>query len=435
MGIVLKEGSTPVSYRPYRTSKEERETIQKIVSEWKTAGIVTESRSPYASSVLLVRKKNREPRLVVDYRKLNAKTVMDKYPFPLIDDAVQQLSRSKLFTTLDLAQVFLKIPLKESAKEKTALVTPDGTWKFERLIFGLSKGPTEFQRLMSTALVNFRNTKAICYLDDILVPAKNFEDMLERLTKVFRALRDAGLTLRLSEYRFADHRADYLGFVIGEGGVRPGTDLVRAIDESSVPKDLYEVKRFLGLTSLIRRFVPRYAALSEPLSQLTQKGEAFRWDQDQKYAFKALNIALASHPVLQLYNPKTGTEAHTDACANALAGILLQADENDVLHPVYYVSKKTSPAERYYHSSKLELLAIVWTVERLRPFLIGIKLTLVTDCQALIYLNATKTLKPQIARWFDMLQEYTFDIRHRPGSKMEHVDAISRAVVEDPSDP
>ncbi|KAK8784274.1 hypothetical protein V5799_009360 [Amblyomma americanum] len=383
MDIVLKEGSTPVSSRPYRTSKEERETIQKIVSEWKDAGIVTESRSPYASSVLLVRNENGEPRLVVDYRKLNAQTVKDKYPLPLIDDAVEQLAGSKLFTTLVLAHGFLQIPLKESAKEKTTFVTPDGTWKFERLIFGLSNGPTEFQRLMNTALGNLRNTIAVCYLDDILVPAKNFEEMLERLTKVFRALRDAGLTLRLSKCRFADHRVEYLGFVIGEGGVILGT---------------YK-------------------------------------DQGQEDAFQALKSALTSHPVLQLYNPKARTEVHTDACANGLAGILLQADENDVLHPVYYVSKKTSPAERFYHSSKLELLSIVWTIERLRPFLIGIEFTLVTDCQALLYLNATKTLKPQIARWFDMLQEYTFDIRHRPGSKMEHVDAMSRAAVEDPSDP
>ncbi|KAK8779234.1 hypothetical protein V5799_019427 [Amblyomma americanum] len=232
-----------------------------------------------------------------------------------------------------------------------------------------------------------------------------------------------------------NHRVEYLSFVIGEGGVRPGTDKVRAIDEFSVPKDLHEVKRFLGLTSFFRRFVPRYAALSEPLSRLTRKGEAFHWDQDQEDAFQALKSALTSHPVLQLYSPKARTEVHTDACANGLAGILLQADENDVLRPVYYVSKKTSPAERFYHSSKLELLAIVWTIERLRPFLIGIEFTLVTDCQALVYLNATKTLKPQIARWFDMLQEYTFDIRHRPGSKMEHVDAMSRAAVEDPSDP
>ncbi|KAK8787039.1 hypothetical protein V5799_023187 [Amblyomma americanum] len=435
MDIVLKEGSTPVSSRPYRTSKEERETMQKIVSEWKAAGIATESRSPYASPVLLVRKENGEPRLVVDYRKLNAKTVKDKYPLPLIDDAVEQLAGSKLFTTVDLVHGFLPIPLKESAKEKTAFVTPDGTWNFERFIFGLSNGPTEFQRLMNTALGNLRNTIAACYFDDILVPANNFEEMLEKLTKVLRALRDAGLALRLSKCRFADNRVEYLGFVIGEGGVRPGSDKVRAIDEFSVPKDLHEVKRFLGLTSFFRRFVPRYAALSEPLSRLTRKREAFHWDQDQEDAFQALKSALTSHPVLQVYSTKARTEAHIDACANGLAGILLQADENDVLHPVYYVSKKTSPAERFYHSSKLELLAIVWTVERLRPFLVGIEFTLVTDCQALVYLNAAKTLKPQTARWFDMLQEYTFDIRHRPGSKMEHLDAMSHTAVEDPSDP
>ncbi|KAK8760327.1 hypothetical protein V5799_028404 [Amblyomma americanum] len=175
MDIALKEARTLVSSRPYRTSKEERETIQKIVSEWKAAGIVTESRSPYANPVLLVRKKNGEPRLVADYWKLNAQTVKDKYSLPLIDDAVEKLAASKLFTMLHLGHGFLQISLKESEKEKTAFVTPDGTWKFERLIFELSNEPKQFQRLMNTALGNLRNTIAVCYLDDILVPAKLLE--------------------------------------------------------------------------------------------------------------------------------------------------------------------------------------------------------------------------------------------------------------------
>lgn len=141
---------------------------------------------------------------------------------------------------------------------------------------------------------------------------------------------------------------------------------------------------------------------------------------------------LKSEPIVRMYSSAAAvTELHTDASSRALSGILLQGPSSLNLHMVYAVSKKTTDAESRYHSSWLELYAIIWSINRLRPFLLGIRFVVVTDCQALIYLNIHKSVKPQIARWYEILQEYDFDIKYRPGSRMAHVDALSRATSDD----
>ncbi|KAL3211628.1 hypothetical protein MRX96_051994 [Rhipicephalus microplus] len=226
---------------------------------------------------------------------------------------------------------------------------------------------------------------------------------------------------------------DFLGFRLKSGTVQPGDMKVRAIAEFPTPKSVHDIRRFLGLTNFFRRFIPRYALVSEPLSRLTRKDTAFQWSAEQNESFAALKAKLTCEPVLQLYDPNAETELHTDASTKGLAAMLLQRKGGE-WHLVYCVSKKTTDAESNYHSSELELMAIVWAVDRLRPLLLGISFTIVTDCQALVYLNAQRTLKPQIARWYDLTQEFTFTIKHRPGARMLHVDSLSRGAVEDPTD-
>jgi hypothetical protein len=181
MEIKEIEGAKPVHMKPYHTNAEERLAIKEIIREWKENGIVTETRSPYASPVMLVRKKTGENRLVIDYRRLNSQTIKDRYPLPRIDDLLEQLHDCKLFTTLDLAHGYLQIPLTDEAKLKTAFITPDETGQFERMTFGLTNAPAEFQRLMHCALNSLINKEVLCYLDDILIPAKTWNEMKEKL--------------------------------------------------------------------------------------------------------------------------------------------------------------------------------------------------------------------------------------------------------------
>ncbi len=434
MDIKEVKESKPICMKPYKTNALQRDAIKKIVGEWKENGVVSETRSPYASPVILVKKKTGENRLVVDYRRLNSQTVKDKFPLPKIDDLLEQLHDCSVFTTLDLAHGYLQIPLTEEAKSKTAFITPDETGQFERMIFGLTNAPAEFQRLMYHALGPLYNKDVLCYLDDILIPAKTWEEMIKKLTEVFESLRSSNLTLKLPKCEFGKQEVEYLGFIINKDGIMPGSRKVEAISKFPRPKNIHDVRRFLGLTSFFRRFILNYAFKARYLTQLTKKNETFKWENGQEDAFETFKRELSNQPILALYNPEAKTEVHTDACADGIAGLLLQLGNDSKWHLVYCVSKKTTETENKYHSSKLELMAIVWTLERLRQFLLGINFTIVTDCQALIYMNAKKSSNPQIARWSLLIQEFDCDIRHKPGVEMSHIDAISRAPVLNSSD-
>lgn len=434
MDIKEKPGSSPVSCRPYKASFGERDEMKKIIEDWKAHGIVTESTSPYGSPALLVKKKTGESRLVVDFRRLNQQTVPEPFPLPTVDDQLAQLSGKALFAILDLAHGFLQVPLTEEARKKTAFVTPDWKGEFTRMIFGLMNAPFIFARLMEVVLGPLRNKIVLCYIDDLIIAAKSWEELIERLELVFEALKRANLTLRPSKCRFGEEEVEFLGFVICNNSMRPGPGKVRAIREYPEPRNAHEVRRFLGLVGFFRRFVRNYAQKALPLTNLTKKNAVFTWADPARQAFEGLRKELATGPTLRLFSPDAYTELHTDASAEGLAGILLQRGEDGLMHLVQCLSKRTSGAEKMYHSSRLELMAVAWCLERLRYLLLGLKIVVFTDCQCLIYLNANKTRNPQIARWSLMLQDFDIELRHRPGERMQHVDALSRAPTEEPSD-
>lgn len=427
MDIQEIPGSAPVSCRPYKTSPTDRDTINQILLEWEQNGIISESKSAYASPVLLVDKQSGEKRLCIDYRRLNKQTQDHPYPMPNLDDELSGLSEGKIFTTLDLSNGYLQIPLSEQAKEKTSFVTQEHIMKFERMPFGLKTAPATFWKLMYKVFKDLKHKGIVnYYLDDIIITATDWENMMERLKLVFDALRAARLTLKPSKCVFGSIQLDFLGFTISEGQLRPGRK-IEAIATYPEPRNVHEIRRFLGLAGFFRRFIEKYAILAEPLTRLTKKDVPFLWQEEQMSAFKKLKVHLTSEPVLKMFNSNASvTQLHTDASQKRLAGILLQGDEEKELHMVYCVSKKTTGPEQHYHSSLLELLAIVWSVERLRSYLLGRHFTVITDCQALMYLNLNKNTKPQVARWYETLQEFTFDVRYRPGTQMGHVDVISR---------
>ncbi|UYV75621.1 hypothetical protein LAZ67_13000776 [Cordylochernes scorpioides] len=284
--------------------RSERETIREIVREWQDNGIVTETRSPYASPVLLVRKKTGDHRLVVYYRRLNIQTVKDKFPLPRIDKLLEGLRNAKFFTTLDLAHGYLQIPLTEKAKLKTTFITPDDTGQFERMIFGLANAPAEFQRLMHTVLGPLLNKKAFCYLDDVIIPAKDWREMIERLREVLERIRSAKLTLKPFKCEFGRREVEFLGYVISTGGLKPGPRKIKAIEEFPEPNNVHDIRRFLGLKNISRRIVKDFARKAEPLSRLTNKGTQFEWKEEQRRSFGGLRNDLVEYPVLAHYNPE-----------------------------------------------------------------------------------------------------------------------------------
>lgn len=424
MEIRLKD-DTPFTYRPYRMAKSEQDKVTEIVTELLEAGIIRGSKSEYSSPVVLVKKKNGEPRMCIDYRKLNSLTVQDNYPLPRIDDQVDRLRDGIYFTSLDLKSGYHQIPMKEDCKKYTAFTTPSGLYEFNRMPFGLTNAPRCFQRLINKILSPLGEIAAI-YLDDVMLHARTVSEAIQDLEEVLKIFRAEGLTLNLKKCQFLLTTIEFLGFEIGKNTVRPGTVKTKAIENFPTPTSVRNVRQFLGLTGYFRQFVKNYAFFAKPLTRLIRKDVVWEWTEKERQAFEKLKDALTNRPVLAIYSPEATTELHTDASSIGVAGILLQRQEDNKLHPIAYYSRQTSDTESKFHSYELETLAVVESLKKFRVYLIGINFSVVTDCNALKATKEKKELIPRIARWWLQIQEFTFNVRYRPGSRMKHVDALSR---------
>ncbi|XP_045539290.1 uncharacterized protein LOC123722212 [Papilio machaon] len=422
----------PVVYRPYRLSHAERSQVQNMVQEMIDNNIVRESSSPYASPIVLVKKKTGEKRLCVDYRALNRKTKKDHYPLPRIEDQLDLLSGNKLFTSLDLASGYYQIPIDEKSRLKTAFVTPDGQFEYNRMPFGLVNAPAVFQRTMNKILAEAKIKYALVYMDDILIPSKDLDEGMTRLREVLDLLKNGRLTLKMSKCNFFLDKIDFLGFEVSANGIRPGNRKTDAVSRFPPPRNQHELRQFLGLSGFFRRFIKDYALIAAPLTELLKKDREWDWGRIQDESFLAIKKMLSERPVLALYNPLAETQLHTDASKHGLAGILLQRNNNDVFQPVSYFSRKTTPEEQKYHSFELETLAIIASLSRFRVYLIGISFTILTDCNAIRSTFTKRDLVPRVARWWIQFQEYDCSIEYRPGARMPHVDALSRNPVETP---
>lgn len=417
----------PVVYRPYRLSFSERLQVREIVDELLDTDIIQESSSDYASPILMVRKKSGEQRLCVDFRALNNKTIKDRFPLPLIEDQLINLSGNQFFTTLDLASGYYQIPMSRESRHLTGFITPDGHYEFKRMPFGLANAPAVFQRMINKILGNRRFDYALAYLDDLLIPSVTIEQGFERLEEILKLLREFGLTLKLTKCRFFDMTISYLGYEISAKGVKPGEAKVLAVKEFPCPCSIHEVRQFLGLTGYFRKFIKGYGEIAQPLTNLLKKNVAWHWGSDQQTAFNSLKESLLTRQVLALYDPQLETELHTDASALGIGGILMQWQASPrVLKPVAYFSRQTTVDEKHFHSYELETLAVVCSLKKFRVYLLGVPFKVFTDCAALRTTLTKRDLVPRIARWWLQIIEFNFEIEYRPGVNMAHVDALSR---------
>lgn len=422
----------PVVYRPYRLSHAEREKVRGMVGEMLEAGIVRESVSEYASPIILVRKKDGNQRLCVDYRLLNSVTVKERYPMPVIEDEIARLSGQAYFITLDLASGYYQVPISEESRSLTSFVTPDGQYEFNRMPFGLANAPAVFQRMMNKVLGSARFTEATAYIDDVLIYGKSVEECLDRLEKVLGLIEQAKLTLNLTKCDFLRNQILYLGYEISADGVRPGDKKVKSVQDFPSPNSVHAVRQFLGLVGYFRKFIRGFATVANPLNKLLKKDVQFVWGQEQEDAFNMLKDRLVNRPILAIYDPNAETELHTDASKIGIGGILMQRSGKDgPFQPVAYYSRQNSPEERNFHAYELETLAVVCSLKKFRIYLLGRPFKIVTDCNALRSTFSKRDLIPRVARWWLLLQEFQCSIEYRPGVKMAHVDALSRNPIHD----
>ena len=406
---------------PYR-----REEARKLLTEMLAKDVIQRSSSPWASPIVLVGKKDGSVRFCVDYRKVNGITRKDAYPLPRVDDTLDTLAGSKWFTTLDLISGYWQVELEEKDREKTAFCTPDGLFEFKVMPFGLCNAPATFQRLMDMVLAGLQWTNCLVYLDDIIVVGKTFSQHLRNLTQVFERLRAAGLKLKPTKCHLCSEQVEFLGHVVSPEGVSTDPKKIAKVAEWPIPTSKKEVQQFLGLAGYYRRFISEFAKIARPLHRLTEKTATFNWDNDCQEAFETLRDKLISAPILAFPDLEKPFILDTDASDKGIGAVLSQRDEEGAERVVAYASKSLSRAEQHYCVTRKELLAVVYFIRHFRPYLLGRKFMLRTDHGSLTWLANFREPTGQLARWLEQLQEFDFDICHRPGRRHQNADAMSR---------
>ena len=427
--LVLHDVNTgdapPIKQHVRRPPIHQREQAQTEVDKMLAQGIIEPSQSPWASPVVLVKKKDGTMRYCVDYRQLNSVTRKDSYPLPRIDDSLESLGSAKYFSTLDLASGYWQVGLTDAAKEKSAFCTTSGLFQFNVMPFGLANAPATFQRLMERVLTGLQWDICLVYLDDVIVFSPTLEGHFDRLAQVFARIRSAGLKLKPTKCHLLQRQVGYLGHVVSEDGIQTDPDKTRAVEEWPTPRTVGDVRSFMGLCGYYRRFVPDFATLAKPLVQLTEKNKTFSWGEAEAAAFHQLKHLLTTAPILGYPDPKLPFVLDTDASDVGIGAVLSQVCDGKE-RVIAYGSRTLTKAERRYCITRRELLAVVHFSKAYRHFLSGARFLLRTDHAALKWLKSFKEPEGQLARWLETLETYDFELQHRPGAKHGNADALSR---------
>ncbi len=386
--------------------------LKDLLTDMEKKEVIRPSNSPWASPIVLVRKRDGSHRFCVDYRKLNAVTRKDAYPIPRIDDTLDTLSGACWFSTLDMVSGYWQVEMGEKDREKPAFCTPYGLYEFNVLPFGLCNGPATFQRLMDLVLAGLKMSQCLVYIDDVIVVGRTFDEHLCNLREVFGRVRGAGLKLKPSKCAFLQERVYYLGHEVSRKGVATDPTKIHQVAHWPVPQSVKDVQKFLGLATYYHRFVRNFASIAKPLHRLTEKTATFEWTVECQEAFAELRHRLCTAPVLAFPDFTKPFILDTDASNKGIGAVLSQLDDQNQEHVIAFASRMLSKSERRSCVTRCELLAVVVFTQQFRPYLLGREFTLRTDHGSLSWLQAFKEPEGQLARWLEKLQEFHFRIVH-----------------------
>ena len=427
--IDIEPGARPQYSQPYRAGPQARQVIQDTIDDMLEKDIIEPSKSAWAAPVVLAPKANGTLRFCVDFRRLNAVTIKDRYPLPRMEDCLDSLTTARYFSTLDCTWGFWQIPLAAKDRHKAAFTTHAGTFQYKRMPFGLCNAPATFQRTLDILLSGLKWSTCLVYVDDVIIFSDDFQSHLAHVHQVLNIIREAGLALNIAKCNFFRNSVDYLGHVVLPGRLKVARRNTAAISKATFPHTQTELRSFLGMCNVYRRFVPRFSAVAEPLNRLLVKGQPTKLPpptEEMKNAFDLLKRALTNPPVLQLPDVTKRLSLETDASSYQIGCSLMQAGNDDVRYPIGFWSRTLTPAERNYSATEREALAIVWSVGLLYPYVWGRHFTIFTDHQALQWIFNLEDPTGRLSRWRMRLQELDFTVKYKKGKENVVADCISR---------
>ncbi|GBG84182.1 hypothetical protein CBR_g38155 [Chara braunii] len=332
-GVVLPKGCI------YRMSEEELAVLRSQLDDLLDKGWIRPSSSPYGAPLLFVQKKNKDLRLCIDYRKLNAQTVKNAGPLPRIDDLLERLGAAKLFSKFDLKSGYHQISIRLQDRYKSAFKMRYRHFEWVVMPFGLTNASATFQAVMTNEFRMMLDRFVLVYLDVFLVYSRTLEEHLEHLRHVLETLRRARYKANRGKCKFVRQKLEYLGHFVTPEGISPLSDKIQAIQEWPEPKNVTNVRSFLGFADYYQRFIKGYSKIAAHLSKLQCEVQPFDFDDNARASFLALKAALLSAEVLRIYDPLLRTRFTTDTSGYGIGVVLEQHDGVD-WHPIEYFSKK-----------------------------------------------------------------------------------------------
>ena len=421
----------PSFYRPRSVPYAMRGKVEKELEHLEQQGIIEPVQfSDWAAPIVPVLKKDGSVRICGDYKlTVNRAAKLDTYPLPRIDDLFASLSGGKRFTKLDLAHAYQQVPLDDESKELVTINTQKGLFRYNRLPFGVASAPSIFQRTMENLLHGIPHVSV--YIDDILITGESDTEHLNNLAEVLKRLEAAGMRLKRNKCSFLLPQVEYLGHQISEKGLQPTKEKVRAIVDAPAPRNVSQLKSFLGMLNYYSKFLPNLSTRLAPLYRLLQKQMKWSWGSEQKQSFQDAKVLLTSSCVLAHFDPQKELTLSCDASPYGVGAVLSHKLEDGSEHPVAFASRTLTPAERKYAQLDKEGLAIIFGVKRFHPYLLGRRFKIYSDHKPLQHLfSESRAIPPmasaRIQRWALTLSAYDYSIAYKPGKEHANADLLSR---------
>jgi len=431
-GFRIDTGNAPpVRKRPYPIPYHLRRIVEATIREMLELGVIIHSESEYSAPLLLVRKKSLDGmvkwRPCVDFRALNISTKPLIFPYPTTQEILDSFHGSQFFVVFDMTNSYWQCPMHPDDQHKTAFVCHAGQFEFTRLAFGLKNGPPGFSKRIQQAYGDMKDEGVAIFIDDFCVSGGTFPILCKRLRKVLGRAVELNIKFGPEKSQILQQQFEFLGFEVSAAGVLPSQSKVAAIAQLTPPRTMKGVKGFVQMCNYYRKFVPSFAEIALPLTDMTRgRKPLFRWGPDQQKAFDELKAALSSATRLAFPDPARPFHLTTDASTRAIAGVLEQEEEDGQRRPVAFFSAKLVGAQTRYPSILLELLGVVLSVEHFHMYLLGVLFYLHVDSSGVRWVTNTPDLKPMWARWVMRLMPYRFVIDHIPGKTNQRADFFSR---------
>ncbi len=424
------EPGPPIRLPPYQLALHQRAIAKEQIEAMLLANVIRPSTSPYSAPVVLQKKPCGGTRFCVDYRQLNKQTIKDPYVMPRISDLLDELSGARYFSAIDIHSAYWQVPIAEEDKHKTAFTCHLGHFEFNVVSFGLCNAPATFMRLINDILRPVLGKFATAYLDDILCYSKTFSEHCKNLETIFDLLRKGGLKIKLEKCNFLKKILKYIGFLISKDGFSADPKGIEPIQKYPAPKNVDQLRTYLGMTSYFRKFIQGYSHIAHPLSMLIRKSQEWMWGEEQEAAFQALKQKLISPPILRYADVNLPYILDTDASFYAIGSVLSQVqniDGKDQEVVIAYGGKQLTQTEKKWAVIEKEFYAIIHAIKSFKHYLYGSKITIRSDHAPLAHImKSRKDPGGRLGRWSLLMQEYDADITYRPGKKNGNADGISR---------